>query len=809
MRSCVRRLPQNGSGIPCVANPDPRAHHLSPAVPYPGDCMKSRYTLALMLLLVACARREPSELTAKPLIAVGHGAFIAADGTQIRPDLPFIERAQRYYTRTLLDAARGRKTLAFDATRTFIENNVRDPLLARALYLDWLIDAVEPPDAALLRMINNALRWQYLDRLSKQEWSAEQRAWKGIGKDLAERLRAGGVKIQASIAVGGGEYIRACAAAGVPVPPPVFSAGWTNRGALGKPFLSPSLTAEVMFFASAQPEGACIALPRYASGSDRAELFGLICIGKQSRNACFWDNPKGRFFQKNVPVAIDEFVGGMDLVANGQGVCSDCHAGEDPYVIHPDDAPFAGITPAIMPSGWYRPLVDASWPQNPGPTTALDAVASTSRCDSCHRLGSAGRFPDASKQLPGWCGTVFGTAVGGGPTNTMPPAGLGPQSDYANHIKTIRDLCKRDVTGGTIVPAPNGGDNLGFISPPLVFDPIYACGTRVSVRSAIYNAKVTVSVNGAAAASRIAKNPNFEEFTVPALNIGDAVSATQEFQGVVSDPSVPVTVRDHKVDYPSGLPTPAVDPELIFQCANIVAVRNVPNATVTLFTNGAFPSGGVASTDWTGLFGGKRPFAVGDAFTAEQSLCADQSPRSTKVVKAIAEPATIPAPTFNPPMTFTGQTLTTLETLVHGAVVKVREQNAGPLGKVETPVSWFPNFDVATPLGRSLNASDRLSASQALCTQGPDSPVPPAVRCEALTPPRIGQPWVGATFVAVLEAVPGARVRIYDAGTVEIGDGSGTVIVLSRAVVAGDVLTAVQQIGECQSRSGYQVRVPK
>ena len=253
----------------------------------------------------------------------------------------------------------------------------------------------------------------------------------------------------------------------------------------------------------------------------------------------------------------------------------------------------------------------------------------------------------------------------------------------------------------------------------------------------------------------------------------------------------------------------AIDPELIHQCANVVAVRNVPNATVTLFTNGAFPSSGVASTDWTGLFGGKRPFAIGDAFTAEQALCADTSPRSTKVVKAVAEPATIPAPTFNPPLIYSGQQLTTLETLVHGSLAEVRHMTAGSLGKVQTPVSWWPNFDVATPLGRPLNLSDQLRAQQSLCTKGPESPVPPAVRCEALPPPRISQPWPGATYVVVLESVPGARVHIFDASSTEIGDGSGTFIVLSRAVVAGDQLTAVQQIGECKSRSGYQVNVPK
>jgi hypothetical protein len=773
-----------------------------------GVTIMPRYSIFLVLFVTACTPRE-HEFTSDPLLTVGHGAFIAADGKQITPDLSFIERAQRYYIEALLEQARERETLAFDKARALINREVKDRILADATYIDWLIGAVEPPNAANLTAINNAFRWQYLDVLSKRDWTADQRAWWGLGKDIADKLRKHGVKVQRSIAVGGPEYIRSCAAAGVPIPPPVFSAGWNNRGAIVNPFLSPSMTAEVMHYSSSSPEGACIALPRYPAGSDRASLFGLICIGKQSRNACFWDNPRGVSFQKNVPVPIDEFVGGVDLVANAQGVCSDCHAGENPYVIHPDNPPFAGITPAIMPVGWHRPLVDASWPQNPGPTSVLDAESSTRRCDSCHRVGSAGRFPDASSLLPGWCGTVFGTAIGGGSTNTMPPAGLGPQSDYANHIQAIKNLCDRKVTPGQVVPSGGLADDPGFVSPPLVFDPIYACGTKVAVRSGIYDAKIMLTVNGNPAGSKIAKNPNFEEFTVAALQVGDSVAATQEFAGATSAPSATVTVRDHKVDYPDGLPAPSLDPELIYECARVVAIRNVPSATITLFTNGAFPSSGIASTDWSAIFGGKTPFAVNDTFTAEQSLCADSSPRSTAVVKAIVQPSSIPAPTFNPPMIYSGQQLTTLETLVHGARVDVRESTAGALGSVETPVSWFPNFDVATPLGRPLNLSDQLIAMQGLCTKGPDSPVPPAVRCEALPPPRIAQPWVGATYVVVLESVPGARVHIYDASAAEIGDGSGTVIPLSRAVVAGDQLTAVQQIGECTSRNGYRVTVPK
>src|ERR1039458_6972216 len=62
------------------------------------------------------------------------------------------------------------------------------------------------------------------------------------------------------------------------------------------------------------------------------------------------------------------------------GQCSDCHAGQNSFVVHPRKAPFkAAYTavqdPAIKAHGanlngdtWYKPLgVDPSWPQNPNP----------------------------------------------------------------------------------------------------------------------------------------------------------------------------------------------------------------------------------------------------------------------------------------------------------------------------------------------------------------------------------------------------------------------------------------------------------
>lgn len=79
------------------------------------------------------------------------------------------------------------------------------------------------------------------------------------------------------------------------------------------------------------------------------------------------------------------------------------------------------------------------------------------------------------------------------------------------------------------------------------------------------------------------------------------------------------------------------------------------------------------------------------------------------------------------------------------------------------------------------------------------------MRCESLSAPRISHPIVGNNYVVVTQSVPGARIRVYDAGGVELGDGSGTIIVLTRPLTGADTITVVQQIGECTSRTGYRV----
>lgn len=105
--------------------------------------------------------------------------------------------------------------------------------------------------------------------------------------------------------------------------------------------------------------------------------------------------------------------GGFELLGGAGGVCTDCHAGENPYITHPKSNLGGGIfwedprnvqgLPTFAPNR-YDPLVPAAWPQND-----LSQAGSTvpGVCSACHLKGSAGRFPHLSNQLQGYCGTIL------------------------------------------------------------------------------------------------------------------------------------------------------------------------------------------------------------------------------------------------------------------------------------------------------------------------------------------------------------------------------------------------------------------
>ena len=191
-------------------------------------------------------------------------------------------------------------------------------------------------------------------------------------------------------------------------------------------------------FASQEPEGICISLPRTSGNTVR--LNGVICLGKESSKACFWDNQKNDqlfTFPKGEVLPITEFAGGPELDDGAGGTCTNCHAGENPYIIHPNTPlgkPALSAYP-LFSDDWYEPLVHTSWPQNPGPM----ANGPEGNCNFCHTDGgSGGRFPELSSNISGYCSAVLSTAI----IRTMPPFNPNDPS-YAAHASALEALCSQ------------------------------------------------------------------------------------------------------------------------------------------------------------------------------------------------------------------------------------------------------------------------------------------------------------------------------------------------------------------------------
>lgn len=297
-------------------------------------------------------------------------------------------------------------------SRQRIYDEVEDPVLANAAYLEDLIEVVAPPPRGTLDQINIALRRHYLQRIRGD------RAL-GLGTSALTTTNSGSA------------YREECINNDVPVPETVLDDSderWENHGVLAAPVLEGLLDAEVWSYVSdpaeGEPRGVCIALPRW-NGQDEAEFLGLICLGQDSSKVCFFDNPNGEYFSRYQAIEIDDFKGGAELAGNGQGMCTDCHAGENPFVVHPEEKPFDEFKIRVenpWPLSWPEPIVSSTWIQNPPPINRparlggfLVGVFLLAGCVGETGPLEDGSIPDAGAEDAGWEGVVCGdgTSVDG------------------------------------------------------------------------------------------------------------------------------------------------------------------------------------------------------------------------------------------------------------------------------------------------------------------------------------------------------------------------------------------------------------
>lgn len=746
--------------------------------------------------------RAPVQPSTDPIPTAAYGELFDATGRRIEPTAKFIRVALDTYIQRLTEEAGDSTRAALRRYRKVLAEKFRtDEMSPRFLILEYLTHAVKPRDQAQLEVRNHILRKHWYQQLMGfDRYLKEVDRRSKLPRDIEEFGIEQGMLEKATEAAGR-EYIEECRRAGVPIPPQWNGGAWSYEGDLNNNFLNLGNPAEVWRADSSSPKGLCIALPRYY-GPVGIGALGIICLGTESSNACFFDAEN---VGPNDKLDAEDLISGADLF---NGVCTDCHAGENPYVVHPGGP--LDMFPDNQPAQWHSPLIKPTWPQNPGPFGLLDLVPinplppdQDQSCLSCHKQGQFGRFPDILA-LNAWkggessyCRVVLKSAIG----NTMP----GPGSAHDKHVQAMLAFCGQNPPPPGEVPPPDKRDDPDVVGPPIVLGPLYACAEAVEVSGGIYGAKLTVRIDGVDVASTTVAEPSQTIVAVPTLVAGQVVTALQEEGGTVSAESQPVTVIDHTVAYPNGLPAPEIDPTLIHECGRTIAVRHVRGAKVTVFTNGADDVSYSTGGDWTNLPPAIRPFNLGDLYTAQQALCADVSGVSPQEV-AIAPPSPMPVPAIDPDPPLAGQELINLSSLANGALTTVSESSAGQIVQFATAVDWKPEVDIASGLGHPLQAGEQIAVVSELCDKTKVS-FPEARPCERLEAPRIAQPFVGDSHVIVTAAVPGAKIVVYDAALNEIGDGSGSPIGLTRALVAGDVLIVVQKLGRCTSTSAYQISV--
>lgn len=421
------------------------------------------YSLAFIPAASAVLDRD------EPVSYAGHGVLYDYHGNAVVPTQEFVTTAQQYYLQKLKNLATPAQQQELNAKQ---ESLVGLALTGKALLyanyrlLDWYIGVVMPDDVSRYRSRNKLLRQKILSSNEVIESNFQTIGMAQFEPTLGLRnsISAAGLPesiVLFSTTLGGEAYKDECENNSVPSPPSWGSSDWNDVGTLGadEDFIGTTTQGLVHTYKSTAPEGLCIALPR--KNGSTIGLLGVICMSKVTGKACFWDNQVGGMSRsltvgESQPIPGPKFSGGIDLTDPGAGQCTSCHAGENPFTIHPNTNLGSPNIPRadLFPDVWYKPIVNPDWAQNAGPGSLI----SGNNCTNCHTEGGqGGRFPEISTKIRGYCNSVLRKAVGNCgaepcsdgvdgagediPTSpTMPPSDPGSSANAA-HVLALIGAC--------------------------------------------------------------------------------------------------------------------------------------------------------------------------------------------------------------------------------------------------------------------------------------------------------------------------------------------------------------------------------
>ncbi len=393
----------------------------------------------------------------EPIASVGHGGFFGRNGRQIVPTAEFVATAQSWYRERLLAGLKPKQRAAFFAFEQRLGQGLnltgQAGLVVRHRALDWLI--AQSPRTLTDRMHGklNALKYRLTWQLPLRDDLKALQSLEAFKLDPAVDARLRLAEFTPAIPKtattnSGAAYIAECTAAGVPIPP---SIGDLSPGALDEPGLHPAAGAVHRRVAGRIPglrkrqrhvrRPAAVQHRPDDRGAGRCDLLepdhleGVLLGQSDERHDLLIPrrNPDPhRRCQLRWSIRCGRYqAGGAELSIAAGGMCTDCHAGANPYIIHPDADLGGGLlmgdiddAPLNLPTfgpNRYDPLVPGSWVQN-SLSQALDVP---SACSGCHNAVSspAGRFPHLSSDLADYCGTILAQAV----NETMPPGSPGSE----------------------------------------------------------------------------------------------------------------------------------------------------------------------------------------------------------------------------------------------------------------------------------------------------------------------------------------------------------------------------------------------
>ena len=459
-------------------------------------CRNASILLLAMLPGAALAQEDVKRPTIRallgpkePIAYAGHGHLFSRDGTKLELSPEFLRDAQERYIRVFTELAPKELAAWSDETRRALraETKSRDLLIAADALLLWVLTEASPAGDTYIMHERNRDLLHFLVRPSVKPFNLGPVMKEVVGlfpKDPPEveepididqgiGFLQGYAPLNEPNAAGDTAYMAQCRNLSVPIPPDFPDPAWIFEGE-AVPRIVGGGNSSVLGYQSQNPPGICIGLPTgIGANPSPFGLFGIFCISEITNKACFWDkefilNPAGIPTPTQIDVNNIMNSGALSIAndfAQGAGggpaagICTDCHAGENPFVVYPgSNLNLASRGYNMRPAGgWHVPLAsNTSWPRNRdiadlrdredyGVTEPLglidwgalgDAVPGhdggpiqSQSCVVCHDFPDIGHpaitHPSMPPYLDGYCGTVLPFATG-----LMPPSGA-QMADWA------------------------------------------------------------------------------------------------------------------------------------------------------------------------------------------------------------------------------------------------------------------------------------------------------------------------------------------------------------------------------------------